>query len=86
MLIAKIWLKYVNIGNHRYTNEQNCILLKKSVIKKNFARLRSAKFFLPPPPPPNPKIVPTALINFQYICHIAFWFLENSTTLLPPNE
>ena len=28
--------KYVNssvdIGNHRYTNEQNCILLKKSVI------------------------------------------------------
>ena len=29
----EIWLKYVNssvdIGNHRYTNEQNCILLKK---------------------------------------------------------
>ena len=38
----------VDIGNHRYTNEQNCILLKKSMIKKNFARLRRAKFFLPP--------------------------------------
>ena len=29
----EIWLKYVNssvdIGNHRYTNEQNCILLEK---------------------------------------------------------
>ena len=29
----EIWLKYVNssvdIGNHRYTNEQNCIILKK---------------------------------------------------------
>ena len=29
----EIWLKYgnssVDIGNHRYTNEQNCILLKK---------------------------------------------------------
>ena len=38
-----MWIKYVyssvDIGNHRYTNEQNCILLKKSVI------------FLPPPPP-----------------------------------
>ena len=37
-----MWLKYVNssvdIGNHRYTNEQNCIPLKKSVIKKKFAR------------------------------------------------
>ena len=27
----------VDIGNHRYTNEQNCILLKKSMIRKNFA-------------------------------------------------
>ena len=39
----EIWLKYVNssvdIGNHRYTNEQNCILLKTAQI-----------FFCPPPP------------------------------------
>ena len=38
----EIWLKYgnssVDIGNHRYTNEQNCILLKKSVIKKKAAK------------------------------------------------
>ena len=25
-------------------------------------------------------------INFQYIYHIAFWRLENSTTLLAPNK
>ena len=25
-------------------------------------------------------------INFQYIYHIAFWLLENSTILLAPNE
>ena len=38
-----------DIGNHRYTNEQNCILFgKKSMIKKKFARLRREKFFLPP--------------------------------------
>ena len=57
--------KYVNssvdIRNHRYTNEQNCILLKKRVIKKNFARLRLANFFFAPPP--NQKIVPTALAS-----------------------
>ena len=32
---TEIWLKYVNskvdIGNHRYTYEQNCILLKKKL-------------------------------------------------------
>ena len=38
----------VDIGNHRYTNEQNCILLKKKYDKKKCARLRRAKFFLPP--------------------------------------
>ena len=38
-----------DIGNHRYTNEQNLYPFgKKSMIKKNFARLRRAKFFLPP--------------------------------------
>ena len=45
----EIWLKYVHssvdIGNHRYTNVQNCILLKYKCDKKC--------------PPPNPKIVPT---------------------------
>ena len=25
-------------------------------------------------------------INFQYIYHIAFWLLENSTTLRAPNK
>ena len=25
-------------------------------------------------------------INFQYIYHISFWLLENSTTLLAPNK
>ena len=25
-------------------------------------------------------------INFQYIYHIAFWLLENSTTLQAPNK
>ena len=40
----------MDIGNHRYTNEQNCILLKKGVIEEKNCL-----------PPPNPKIVPTAL-------------------------
>ena len=55
-----MWLKYVyssvDIGNHRYTNEQNCILLKKKCDKKT-------RIIFCPPPPPNPKIVPTALVN-----------------------
>ena len=46
-------LKYVNssvdIGNHSYTNEQNCILLNKSRIKK---KLRGI-YFAPPPPIPK---------------------------------
>ena len=45
----EIWLKYVlssvDIGNHRYTYVQNCILLKYKCDKKNCPR--------------NPKIVPT---------------------------
>ena len=45
----------VDIGNHRYTNEQNYILLKKSVIK---AKPRNIFFA-----PPNPTIVPTALLK-----------------------
>ena len=49
--MAKYINSSVDIGNHSYTNEQNCILLKESVIKKFFVL----------PPPPNPKIVPTAL-------------------------
>ena len=44
--------KYVNssvdIGNHRYTNEQNCSLLKKSVIKKIFFAPSIPKSFLRP--------------------------------------
>ena len=28
----------------------------------------------------------TTTINFQYIYHIAFWLLENSTTLQAPNK
>ena len=63
-----IRLKYVHssvdIGNHRYSNVQNCILLKYKCDKKN-ARLRRAIFLpLPPRPhPPYPKNVPTALCN-----------------------
>ena len=38
----------MDIGNHRYTNEQNCILLKNSMIKENFARRSRAKFFFAP--------------------------------------
>ena len=53
----EIWLKYVNssvdIGNHRYTNEQNCILFEKKVwLKKIFARPRKS-FFAPPPQSQN---------------------------------
>ena len=41
----------MNFGNHRYSNEQNCILLIcKCKLIKHFA------------PPPNPKTVPTALL------------------------
>ena len=52
--MAQIYVnRSVDIGNHRYTNEQNCILLKKSMIKKKFARLRRAIFFCPPPQSQN---------------------------------
>ena len=48
-----IWLKYdhgsVDIGNHRYTNVQNCILLKYVGLKNNFDRLRRENIFAPHP-------------------------------------
>ena len=48
-----IRLKYahssVDIGNHRYNNVQNCIILKYKCDKK--------EIFAPPPPPPHPKNV-----------------------------
>ena len=43
----------VDIGNHKYTNVQNCILWKYKCDKKNARRL--------PPPPPGSQNVPTAL-------------------------
>ena len=58
----EIWLKYVNssvdIGNHRYSNEQNCILLKKSVIKKFWGAKAAQNFFAPPPPIPRSFLQP----------------------------
>ena len=45
----------VNFGNHRYTNEQNCILF--------ICKLKCKILFAPPPP--NPKTVPTALLFFM---------------------
>ena len=41
----------VDIGNHRYTNEQNCILLKKKVRFKKILRGFVAQTFFAPPPP-----------------------------------
>ena len=41
----------MNFGNHRYTNEQNCILFICRCDIKKCARIS----------PPNPKNVPTAL-------------------------
>ena len=60
----EIWLKYihssVDIGNHRYINVQNCILLKYKCVLKKIAR----QILLPPPP--HPKIIPTALGQWDY--------------------
>ena len=44
----------MNFGNHRYTNEQDCILF---ICKCDIKIICRANFFLPP----NPKTVPTAL-------------------------
>ena len=61
-----MWLKYVyisvDIGNHRYTNEQICIL-KKCDLKKYFARLSAQNFFCPPIPKSSlrPCIVPSCV-------------------------
>ena len=43
----------MDIENYRYTNVQNCFLLKFKCDRKNCATL--------PPPPSNPKHVPKAL-------------------------
>ena len=48
----------VDIGNQRYINVQNFILLKYKS-DKQIARLRRGNFFAPSP---NPKNVPTALL------------------------
>ena len=44
-------IKIVNFGNHRYTNEENCILYMCKCDIKKIVRLRSADFFAPPPIP-----------------------------------
>ena len=59
MQCIAIRLKYahslVDIGNHRYTYVQNCILLK---YKKKMCAASPRT-----PPPPHPKNVPTALLS-----------------------
>ena len=79
----EIWLKYVNssvdIGNHRYTNEQNCILLKKSVIKKICAMPR--KIFLPPPIPESFLLFFVLyLYIFPHISYTCQQFIEKNKT------
>ena len=51
----------MNFGNHRYTNEQNCILF---ICKCDVKKLRKI-VFAPHPPPPHPKTVPTALNKYS---------------------